>query len=224
MATYHIIYICTKVQKRKKNEQYYTFSKCENARQLMYVDRMAGKVKDFVLANSIDHYSAGRDYNGYGYSTWVHGYLLTPAKGRELQALIEGKKKIEKEVKTQDDIVNGWAKRLDKLTGCGVDEAVEIAKEKLEYQNEQIAALNDRQVKDGYSKRRQSLINQISRANPLRRIKNADHAQAILAASHRHNSTCYEVALEHYRDEAKWGNIDHEDVRSLARVAARKWV
>ena len=99
MATYHIIYVTTKVKNRKKNEQYATFGKCENARQLMYVDRMAGKVKDFVLANSIDNYSAGRDYNGYGYSTWVHGYLLTPAKGRELQALIEGKKRIEKEVK-----------------------------------------------------------------------------------------------------------------------------
>lgn len=221
MATYHIVYVTTKVKNRKKNEQYATFSKCENARRLMSVDRMAGKVKDFVLANSIDHYSAGSDYNGYGYSTWTHGYLLTPAKGRELQALIEGKKVEKKKEKTQEDIITAWAKRLDKLTGCGVDEAIEIANEKLAYKNEQIVELDNRQVRDGYSKRRQSLINQVSRANPLRRIKDADHAQAILGASHRHNSTCYEVALEHYRDEAKEGNIDHEDVRYLARVAAR---
>lgn len=222
MATYHIIYVTTKVQNRKKNEVYGTFEKCQNARQFMYVDRMAGKIKDFILANSLENHSVGRNYNGYGYSTWIHVYLLTPAKGKELQAIIEGKKAEKvKKAKTKDDIIKAWAKRLDKLTGCGYDLAVDIANEKLEYQKDQADALIERQNRDRYSKRRQSLIDQILRANPLRRIESTDHALAILEASRRHNSTCYEVALEHYREEAQMGNIDHDDIREMAREAAR---
>jgi len=220
MATYHIIFVTTKVQNRKKNEEYGTFDKCENARQLMYVDRMAGKIKDFILGNCIEKDSHGIDYNGYGWGSWIHRYLLTPAKAKELQALIEGKKAEKaKNVKTKEDIIKAWAKRLDKFTGCGLDVAIGIANEKLEYQKEQTEELWERQ-QERYSERRQKLIKSIWRANPLRRIEDSDHAQRILAASHRHNSTCYEIALEHYREEAKWGNIDYEDVRSLAREAA----
>ena len=222
MAAFHIVFVTTKVQNRKKNESYATFEKCKNARQFMYVDRMAGKVKEFVKANCLEDYSVGRDFNGYGYSTWIYGYLLTPSKAKELKAIIEGKK-VErvKKAKTQDDIIKAWAKRLDKLTGIGVEEATEIAKEKLEYQREQVAELNERQARERYSKRRQSLINQVLRANPLRRIEGVDHAQAILSASHRHNNTCYEAALRHFREEAQMGNIDYDDVRPMAREAVR---
>lgn len=221
MATYHTVYVTTKVQNRKKNEDYATFDKCANARKLMFIDRMAGKIKEFIMANCIEDWSVGRNYNGYGYSTWIHNYLLTPAKGKELQTLIEGKKAEKtKKAKSQDDVIKAWAKRLDKFTGIGIDAAIKIANEKLEYQQEQAEELIDRQMHEGYSKCRQSLINQVQRANPLRRIESYDHAQAIIAASHRHNNTCYEMALEHYREEAKWGNIDYEDVRIKAREAS----
>lgn len=182
---------------------------------------MAGKVKEFILENCIENDSHGIEYNGYGWGSWIHRYLLTNVNAKELQALIEGKKAEKaKNVKTKEDRIKSWAKRLDKLTGCGIDVAIEIANEKLEYQKEKADELEERQIKDRYSARRQKLINQIWRANPLRRIDDADHAQRILAASHRHNNTCYEMALEHYRDEAKFGNIEYEDVRALAREAA----
>jgi len=48
----------------------------------------------------------------------VYRYLLTPAKFKELQALIEGKKaeKAKKPAKTQEDINKAWAKRLAMFT------------------------------------------------------------------------------------------------------------
>ena len=219
MGTYHFIYVTTKVQNRKKKESYFSFDNCDNARFAMQIERMAGKVKDFILDNHIERVKEGQDYNGYGWSSWVYRYLLTPSKLRELQNLINGRKaeKAKKPSMTTEDIIGAWARRLDKLTGCGYDTAVAIANEKLEYQKGQADELVERQ-NEHYSERRQKLINSIWRANPLRRIKDMDHARNILAASRRHNCTCYETALEHYREEAKRCNIDYKDVRSLARA------
>ena len=220
MSTYHIIYVTTKVQNRKKNEHYFSFEKCENARWTMQIERMAGKVKDFIEENQLERVKQGQDYNGYGWSSWVYRYLLTPAKVKELQALIEEKKaeKAKKPVKTQEDINKAWAKRLAMFTGISIEKAMEIAEEKLQAQRDQAGVLIERQMHDRYSERRQKLINQIFRANPLRRIEDKDHAMAILAASYRHNCTDYDALLEENRWEAQMGNMDYDQVRSDARA------
>lgn len=218
MATYHLIYVTTKVKNRKKNERYHSFEKCENARYTMQVERMAGKIKDFVEENVLEKAKEGSDYNGYGWSSWEYRYLLTPAKFKELQALIEGKRaeKAKKPAKTQEDINKAWAKRLAMFTCISIEKAMEIAWEKLKAQGNQIYKLQERQM-ERYSVRRQKLIDGICRSNPLRRIEDKNHAMAILAASYRHNNTDYDWLLEENRELAQMGYMDWEDVRSEAR-------
>lgn len=219
MATYHNIYVTTKVQNRKKNGCYMTFDKCKNAREVMSIDRMAGKVKDFVAKNCLEQKSQGEDYNGYGWSSWRHSYLLAPSKVKELQALIEGKKVEQaKRVKTDEEKEEAWAKRLAKLTGISIEKAKEIALEKINAKTDQWNQLNQRQFDRGYSVKRSRLMNAIDRSNPLRYIKDKDHAMAILAASYRHNCTAYDCLLDDNRFEAQLGNIDYEEVRSDARA------
>ena len=219
MATYHNIYVTTKVQNRKKNESYMTFDKCKNAREVMSIDRMAGKVKDFIADNCLEQKSQGEDYNGYGWGSWRHSYLLAPSKVKELQALVDCNKSNQaKRVKTDEEKEEAWAKRLAKLTGISIEKAKEIALEKLNAKTEQWNQLCDRQFSRGYSVKRSRLMHAIDRSNPLRYIKDKDHAMAILAASYRHNCTDYDGLLEDNRWEAQMGNMDYEEVRSDARA------
>lgn len=219
MGTYHTIYVTTKVQNRKKNENYYTFDACQNAREVMEIRPMAGKIKEFVLANAVETKSYGDNYNGYGWSSWYHNYLLTPTKVKELQTIIDGKKAKQKPRKTEDEIIEAWAKRLSKLTGISIDIAKDIAIEKLNAKTEQRNALINRDSERGYSTRRHALIRKIDRSNPLRRITDRSHAMNILAASYRHNHTDYDAILEDNREKAEWGEMDYEDVRYEARKA-----
>lgn len=78
-----------------------------------------------------------------------------------------------------------WVKRLNKLTGCGLENARKVAEGKLKYKENRIRVLEDRQV-IRYSKRRASIISAINKQNPLRRIVNTTHANAILVAYRRH--------------------------------------
>lgn len=219
MGTHHTIYVTTKVQNRKKNDNYYDFDACHNAREVMNIHRMAGKIKEFVYANAIEKKSYGDDYNGYGWSSWYHNYLLTPGKVKELQALIEGKKAAAKPPKTEEQIVEAWSKRLAKLAGITLEEAKQIAWEKLDAKDNQIAELESRQETRRYSIKRESLIRKIERSNPLRRIEDEHHAMCILAASYRHNFTDYDSRLEEYREQAACGDIDYSEVKAMARVA-----
>lgn len=215
MGTHHTIYVTTKVQNRKKNENYYDFDACHNAREVMNIHRMAGKIKEFVYANAIEKKSYGAGYNGYGWSSWYHNYLLTPGKAK----VIEGKKAAAKPPKTEEQIVEAWSKRLAKLAGITLEEANQIAWEKLDAKYDQIAELESRQETRRYSIKRESLIRKIERSNPLRRIEDEHHAKCILAASYRHNCTDYDSRLEEYREQAAWGDIDYSEVKAMARAA-----
>jgi hypothetical protein len=68
-----------------------------------------------------------------------------------------------------------------------------------------------------YSIQREKLINKMRRENPLRRITDIDHAQAILTASHRHTQTNYENLLDEGRDLAASGNIEKGEIKGWAR-------
>jgi len=109
-----------------------------------------------------------------------------------------------------------WATRIVKLTGITIEQAELIVEEKIQYKNDCIEAMEDRQ-KENYSSKRQTIINKMERANPLRRIKDADHAQAILAASDRHTNTDYDVKLEEARELVTIGELDHSEVKAYAR-------
>ena len=224
MCNWHYIHVKTNVKNEKKGQVYYKFQACDKAREVMLINRMAGKIKEFVLANVIETRTYGDNYNGYGWEDHYFRYLLTPAKVKELQTLINGKKAAAKPPKTMEQIVEAWSKRLAKLTGITIEEAKEIAWEKLEAKQDQIDELLDRQESRRYSVKRESLIRKIERSNPLRRIEDEDHAMNILAASYRHNCTDYDNRLEEYRDQAAWGDMDYSEVKARARADVAEYV
>jgi hypothetical protein len=162
--------------------------------------------------------SARGRFNGYGYN--VSSELADTPEGRALYAeVVEGAaEKPKRPPKTEAEVIAAWAKRLDKLTGCGVDVATEIAAEKIEYKEDKIAEMQERDDERGPSRRRDVLIRQMKRANPLRRIVDSDHAAAILAASERHNNTDYDALLDEGRELAAIGEIDKSEIKEYART------
>jgi hypothetical protein len=183
---------------------------------------MAGKIKDqiFVATTKIDR--IGSNYNGYGYSDWEYQYHMDHKELLKIKRQLKAKdKKPKAPTKTPEQKLEAWCKRLDKLTGCGIETAKMIAAQKLDYKQEQINNLNERQFHN-QSRRREQLINQIERSNPLRPIKDISHAEAILAAHHRHTETNYEAALDYARYLAEEGEIDRSEVKEWARENYRK--
>jgi hypothetical protein len=108
-------------------------------------------------------------------------------------------------------------RRLVKLTAITEEEAKAIAEEKIAYKEKQIQMMEDRQA-ERYSIKREKLIAKMRRENPLRRIKDVAHAEAILQASFRHNCTDYESRLEEGRERALLGEIDQADIKGWART------
>lgn len=157
----------------------------------------------------------GSNYNGYGYQDWTRVYILTPAQMREYNRIgrIVPKKSTPL---TEEQKQLKWSVRLAKLTGIPLDEAKKIAQEKIDYQFDCVQTMIERNF-DCYSARRAKLINKMERENPLRYIQDAGHAQAILAASRRHNDTDYEDKLDEARELAELGDIDRGDIKEYAR-------
>lgn len=164
------------------------------------------------------------EWNGYGYEKLPLAVIIFSIgqmrvfnklkKERETERIKENNKP----KKDPKDPKDAWVKRLNKLTGVPVEECLLIADEKLEYKEDQISRLVDRQV-ERFSHRRQKLINQIERSNPLRYIKNEEHAWAILAASYRHNNSDYESKLQLiHKYEADYPlTIEKGEAKELAR-------
>ena len=119
--------------------------------------------------------------------------------------------------KSEEQKVAEWCRRLDKLTGCGVEEANRIAWEKLAYRDREVIELENRQV-ERYSSERAKLVRKIISENPLRRITGKDHAEAILKASERHRDTDYEKRLKETSELAHEGLIDFDEAYELART------
>ncbi|GEM_PF-4411203 len=62
------------------------------------------------------------------------------------------------------------------------------------------------------------MINKKLRENPLRYIKDKEHAFAILAASNRHNNSDYEEMLEFAKEKALLGEIEYDEIQEWARM------
>ncbi len=188
------------------------------------------KLINAIKKAGIETYHPEGRWNGYGYER-----LPLVAK---IKSLGEQRKfnKIKKEIiayqeehpkkeKTMEEVIETWAKRLVKLYNPTVEddekltleEAKEIAWEKLKYQNEQINKMIERQYERGYSIRREKLIDKMERANPLRYIKDAEHACRIVEAHNRHTSG-YDRDLAEAHELEDSGEIE----KGTARVEARK--
>lgn len=159
-----------------------------------------GNVKMLNVCKKLNlHYAEIYEYNGYGYA------IADRIVSAENYAIIEANLKPVKAPKKEANPAETWAKRLVKfIEGLTIEEAMEIANEKIEYKNEKIEQMNDKQV-ERFSQKRATLIRQMERENPLRRITDADHAQSIIEASKRHNTTNYEALLEQARELRKYG-------------------
>jgi hypothetical protein len=175
-----------------------------------------------VKAAGITTYNPKGSYNGYGYEKLPLVASLENEKDvkkmKSILAEIEKNKeeKPKKKGKNQEEIIEAWAKRLSKLVEIDYEEAMNIAKEKIEYKEEKIAEVEERQT-EHYSVKRQKLINKMYRENPLRRIIDECHARAIIAASDRHNYTDYEYLLEEGRELAMMGDIEKSEIKNYAR-------
>ncbi len=111
-----------------------------------------------------------------------------------------------------------WARRLSRLTDIDFDEATEIADEKLEAKQERIDDLERRQDERGYSVRRERLINKLCRENPLRYIKDENHAYSILEAHNRHTKTPYDTYLSLIHDMEEDELLERGYAKDLARL------
>lgn len=210
MATRH--YIATSTTRKSGNDV-----KEINGITLRFIklERKAGKLSQLIDDVCDDIHEVHCGYNGYGYQHHHYYYMMSAYQYNKIRKMLTAQADTKIEKKPVDKVAQ-WCNRLVKLTGITLEEARQIADEKLAYQDECIAEVEERQQKR-YSLQRSKLISKMKRENPLRRIVDTDHAYAILSASRRHNNTNYDSLLEEYRDEARMGNIDHVDVRELAR-------
>ena len=79
-----------------------------------------------------------------------------------------------------------------------------------------------RQFERGDSVKRGKLIAKMERENPLRPIKDYDHALAIIAASKRHNNTDYDNLLYEAHNMERYGDIEPGTAKEWAREQLKK--
>lgn len=220
--TYNEVYVPSRGKDPNKFKSIKAFSKYSATQKLIAEHfRMTGKVGTFIRQKAIDMIEEGSNYNGYGYQDHTKMYLLSVKDGKTLLEMLHAKTENQKESKclTDEEKKIAWAKRLVKFVpDLELEEAIEIADEKLDYKDRQIDELENRQYKLRYSVKRDKLIDKIRRSNPLRRIEDKEHAERIMAASKRHNCTFYEGMLERGRRLADMGEIDYEDIKDYART------
>lgn len=222
------IFIPTRGKDERKFKRIPTFESVSHTplfKEVVSGFRMAGKVKLFINKNRLAVHRFGSDYNGYGYSTDNIEYLLRPKDAKVVMQMLADRSAAADKRKTpsKNDQKAAWCRRLVKLTGISLEIAERIADEKLEAKNRQINELLERQVSRRYSVKREKLINEIARSNPLRRIENEEHAFAILQASVRHNSSDYDSKLEEAREMVAWGELAPSEVKEYARKNADYW-
>lgn len=170
--------------------------------------------------NNLQTFNPQGKWNGYGYEKLPMAVKITSLaemrKFNKIKRELEGSNVTTKR-KTEEEKQAEWINRLCRLTGISEDDAKEIAEEKLGYKWDQISMLEDRQA-ERYSVQREKLIRKIERSNPLRYIKNKEHAIAILEAGNRHTYTDYEKKLKVLHELEKEGFIEKGNAKEIART------
>ncbi len=178
------------------------------------------KLINLCKKNDMYIFNPRGEWNGYGYTKLPMSVKITSLA--EMRKFNKLKRELElstseSKPKTEEERISEWVNRLSKLTGISREEAEEIAEEKLEYKQNQISMLEERQY-ERYSVKRQKLINKIDHSNPLRYIKDKDHAMAILDASYRHNATDYERKLQILHEMEEMGIIKKGEAKEIAKT------
>lgn len=185
---------------------------------------LLGKLKAFVEEKKVDYHTFGDNYNGYGYQERYHDYYLNAKDGKAFVEMLDGKKKVVKKVKTWEDVRDAWARSLVRKSENAVtfEEAQQMAEEKVDYKNDRISAMISRQSERGDSVKRGKLIAKMERENPLRPIRDYDHALAIISASKRHNNTAYDNLLSEAHDMERYGDIEPGTAKEWAREQIKR--
>ena len=161
------------------------------------------------------------DWNGYGYDKYPQEAEF-PLSFLSFLKKTEVKKEKKVIFYTEDEKIEKWAKRLAKLTGMSLENAKDIAGEKIEYAMERLEDTVDIEITSNriptwYRKSEKRLDRaRIDSSILLDRIKDEGHALAILSASNRHNNSNYDSLLEEGKEKKKYGEV--EDVREYARM------
>ncbi len=153
------------------------------------------------------------EWNGYGYTS-SREVLATPQSQAIYNSLQNYCKKPKKE-KSEEEKIEAWAKRMQKLSGEDLYFCKKVAEEKIEYKEEKIEEMEERQS-ENYSTRRAALIRKMKRENPLRRLVDKEHAYAVLIASRRHAGN-YDNKLEQAHFLEKIGELEKGSAREWAR-------
>ena len=176
--------------------------------------KLINEVKKLGLAT----FNPVGEWNGYGYDKEPMAAKIENIsdlkKFNNCLKIVEGKKTAKK---TEQEKIDSWVKRLEKLTSCGIETAAKIAEAKIEYKLQQIEKLECLQ-NTCYSPKRAVLIRKIQRENPLRYISDKKHGENILGAHRRHIETDYECKLNKLHELEEWGLIDKGSAKEKART------
>lgn len=173
------------------------------------------------------------EWNGYGFERLPMAVTLsTIGEVRKFnkicKELAEYKEK-PKKTRSPQEKIESWCKKLSLLTEIPIEEARNIAQEKIDYFDRNVEKrFSSAQAYEprGVTARYPAWVKQAEKeyhrfyedeSIALRRIKDKEHAYAILSASKRHNNTAYESRLEEGKELAKIGDIEISEVRDYAR-------
>lgn len=168
------------------------------------------------------------DWNGYGYTKLgkhlqAKNYKESLKQLKKLLKKAENKKVKPKKEKTEEEKINAWAERLARLTGITVDEATEIAYEKINFKIDKLFEAMNYEGSGwkipAWQKKAERDYDRITadRYTALDKIKDEGHARAILIASQRHNESNYEDKLAEAKDLVAVGELDKIDAKDWAR-------
>lgn len=182
------------------------------------IPRLQGRVKGLLNSKQHETKILKSNFNGYGYEDTTYKYILNNDDYNEIKLFIENKNKQKKDRKelTEEEKIEKWSERLSNLTGISLDEAKKIAYEKIEYKENRYIKMIDN-YNENPSKKNYQLANKIKNSNPLRYIKDKEHAENILIASKRHNNSNYEELIEEGKEMAKHGEIEYSQIKDYAR-------
>jgi len=187
------------------------------------------KENNIIKAINPDYsYDLIGEWNGYGYTKL--GKHLQVANYKEvlknLKKMVETSEiKKEKKEKTPDEKIQKWAERLVKFTGITIDEALNIAREKIDYKIEKLeqSANYDYQGNKlpAWLKKAERDLDRINddESKALDRVEDEGHARAILIARRRHLESNYEEMLDEAKILKISGEIEKNEVQDYARRA-----
>ena len=210
-------------------EQIEKASKKRTAKKAIKLDLRANNIIK-AINPEFSHDLTG-EWNGYGY-TKLGKHLLSAHYAevkKELKKLLKkavyGKWRY-KEEKTEEKIQK-WAERLAKLTLITLDEALDIAYEKIEFKVDKLFDSMNYECSGwkipAWKKKAERDYDRIAgiggdRSKALDRIEDEGHAQAILIASRRHNLSDYDEKLQEAKELLVSGELnDKVDIKDWAR-------